>query len=400
MAAADTTNKQDNQDAFNEQNMQKSTFNSPTLRNSSGKPKNETEQNQLLLVEENRSTALNTNAWPSEGAHPDDSSNTNSDNIIQTQFKTDSQSEAIDPDNFEWRGVVFPELDCLDLRAIQNGKEITMRAYRWPAANNERKAVVFMMHGYGSCCAQMAHIAKYLAEDGFEVFGMDMRGMGDSEGVRGQIDRNKDVYDDYWALIFEATKKYKIDQQRTPIFLFGRSFGGLIATNMANTTIGKAMFAGVMLLTPYYRLFTERLYQAYKWLVPLVKVRPNHIFECEYEQMPEDYIEKYRLIFEDKRNVLHFTAVTAKLWVEEQAVSRENIKQVPQPFCFVAASKDGVVRNDYIQEYVQLCPNKLSEYHEIIGADHTDVCFDERYGSQLVRHSIDFFNRVIVSRTQ
>ena len=58
----------------------------------------------------------------------------------------------------------------------------------------------------------------------------------------------------------------------------GRSFGGLIVTNLANTTIGRAMFSGVILLTPYYRLFTERLYSAYKYLVPLTKVHPNYTF--------------------------------------------------------------------------------------------------------------------------
>ena len=68
-----------------------------------------------------------------------------------------------------------------------------------------------MMHGYGSCCAQMAVVAKYLAQSGYEVFGMDMRGMGDSEGKRGQIDSNKVIYDDYWMLIFEACKKFKIN---------------------------------------------------------------------------------------------------------------------------------------------------------------------------------------------
>lgn len=83
-------------------------------------------------------------------------------------------------------------------------------------------------------------------------------------------------------MIFETCKKFKINQQKTPIFLFARSLGGLIATNMANTTIGKSMFAGVVLLTPYYRLFTEKLYQAYKYLVPLTWVKPNHIFKCEY----------------------------------------------------------------------------------------------------------------------
>lgn len=169
---------------------------------------------------------------------------------------------------------------------------------------------------------------------------------------------------------------------------------------MANTTIGKAMFSGVLLLTPYYRLFTERLYEAYKYLIPLTKVRPNHVFECEYESMPQDYIDKYRLIFEDPRNLLFFTATTAKLWVEEQAVAKQNIEASPLPFCFVAASKDGVVRNDYIRDYAQLSREPSSEYHEIVGADHTDVCFDERYGSHLIRATTNFFNKLIRMKSE
>ena len=150
---------------------------------------------------------------------------------------------------------------------------------------------------------------------------------------------------------------------------------------MANTTIGRAMFSGVCLLTPYYRLFTERLYEAYKWLIPLCKVRPNHVFPCEYQEMPEEYLQKYRLIFDDERNVLFFTANTAKIWVEEQQVSRQNCEQAPQPMCFIAAQKDGVVRNDYIQDFSSLSQNSLTEYSEILEADHTDVVFDPHFCS-------------------
>ena len=80
------------------------------------------------------------------------------------------------------------------------------------------------------------------------------------------------------------------------MFLFGRSFGGMMATNMANTLIGKSMFKGVILLSPFYRLFTERLYEAYKYLVPLSWVRPNHIFVSEYEEMDQEYMKQYELI--------------------------------------------------------------------------------------------------------
>ena len=60
-------------------------------------------------------------------------------------------------------------------------------------------------------------------------------------------------------LIFEAVKKYKINAQKTPVFLFGRSFGGLLATNMSVEPASK-MFSGVATLTPYYRLYMEKLY--------------------------------------------------------------------------------------------------------------------------------------------
>jgi hypothetical protein len=44
------------------------------------------------------------------------------------------------------------------------------------------------------------------------------------------------------------------------MFLCGRSFGGLIATNLQGTFIGSKMFRATVLITPYYRLFDEKLY--------------------------------------------------------------------------------------------------------------------------------------------
>ena len=108
-------------------------------------------------------------------------------------------------DGFEVRLYEWPEIDTLNLTGIQNGKEIKLRSYHWPMVG-ERKAVVFMMHGYGSNCAQMGVLAKYLAASGTEVFGMDMRGMGYSEGARGVSDTTEDCYDDYWGMIFAACK--------------------------------------------------------------------------------------------------------------------------------------------------------------------------------------------------
>ena len=43
------------------------------------------------------------------------------------------------------------------------------------------------------------------------------------------------------------------------MFLFGRSYGGLIATNLCDG-IGAKMFRAAALLTPFYRLNDEKLY--------------------------------------------------------------------------------------------------------------------------------------------
>jgi len=74
------------------------------------------------------------------------------------------------------------------------------------------------------------------------------------------IENKTDFYDDQWLFIFEAIKKFKINQQKTPMFLFGRSFGGLLATNMSTSPIASAMFSGACVLTPYYRCWTDKLY--------------------------------------------------------------------------------------------------------------------------------------------
>ena len=99
------------------------------------------------------------------------------------------------------------------------------------------------------------------------------------------------------------------------MFLFGRSYGGLIATNMASTIIGKSMFSGIVLLTPYYHLYTERLYESYKLILPLSKIYPNYVITSEFEEKDEDYTERYKVILEDPRNLNFFTVTTAKIWV-------------------------------------------------------------------------------------
>ena len=53
-----------------------------------------------------------------------------------------------------------------------------------------------MYHGYGSYVGKFAYIAKLYVEAGFDVIGMDFKGFGYSEGVRGFIGDREQFYDE------------------------------------------------------------------------------------------------------------------------------------------------------------------------------------------------------------
>lgn len=242
----------------------------------------------------------------------------------------------------------FPEEDVLDLPVEHFGKTIQLKSYRYPP-KEFRKAVVFKMHGYGSYSNYNAALAKSLADNNYEVFAIDQRCFGFSEGDRAIIQNKEDVYSDQWLMIFEAIKKFKIDQQKTPIFLFGRSFGGLLATNMASGPIASALFSGIAVLTPYYHLWTEKLYEARTFLRVLDTVHPNYVIPSALKERDPEWKKSYQYLDDDPTYVQFLTARTGMMWIEEQERYEEILKETDIPFLFIEAEKDETVSNTHIR---------------------------------------------------
>ena len=42
-----------------------------------------------------------------------------------------------------------------------------------------------------------------------------------------------------------------------------------------------------------------------------------------------------------------------------------------------------------------MATNDLNEFHTVVGGDHTNFIFDENYGSQTIRCSINFLDKVV-----
>ncbi len=151
----------------------------------------------------------------------------------------------------EYMQVKWPEVDTLKLRVEQDGEPVTLMTYRYPVPEGvKRIGVVFYIHGFGAYCEHMAYLFKLFADNGYDVFAMDQRGFGNSGGQRGLFESEKVVFSDLYLFVLRAIQQYKINLQRVPLYLYGKSLGGLLAFNMSLRFPN--LFRGVVCVAPFF----------------------------------------------------------------------------------------------------------------------------------------------------
>lgn len=101
---------------------------------------------------------------------------------------------------------------------------VQLRRY-WPAA--QARAVVVLIHGISEHSGRYEHVGRFLADRGFDVVAIDLRGFGESGGRRAYVDSFDDYFDDVEDQLAE------VRALGVPVVLLGHSMGGLIALSYA-----------------------------------------------------------------------------------------------------------------------------------------------------------------------
>jgi acylglycerol lipase len=120
-------------------------------------------------------------------------------------------------------------------------------AQSWRPAAEPRGALV-IHHGLKSHGTHYTELATRLAQQGFAVHALDMRGHGRSAGARATLDSFDDLMDDLDTVVRGAIA----ESRGRPVFVAGHSVGGAVVTLYALER--KPRIAGIVLLAPALRV--------------------------------------------------------------------------------------------------------------------------------------------------
>lgn len=118
----------------------------------------------------------------------------------------------------------------VDHVAASDGTVLLTR--HWPADEAEAGgawagapwACVLLVHGLGDHSGRYEHVGDQLAAAGLDAYAYDHRGMGGSEGRRGDVEHWSQLHDDLGGRLVAV----RAASAGRPVVLYGHSLGGLI----------------------------------------------------------------------------------------------------------------------------------------------------------------------------
>lgn len=166
---------------------------------------------------------------------------------------------------------------------IQTADGLQLHVRWWPLDGNA-KAVIALVHGAAEHVGRYAKLVAALNERGYAVAGFDLRGHGRSEGPRLLV-RSFDRYVDDAERFLQHVSD---ELPGRPLFVFGHSMGGMIATLLVLTrqpnTEGLILSGPVLQVGEHFSSLTIRLAKLLGRLLPglpLDRVNPEDLSRDE-----------------------------------------------------------------------------------------------------------------------
>jgi alpha-beta hydrolase superfamily lysophospholipase len=197
------------------------------------------------------------------------------------------------------------------------------------------RAMVGVLHGYADYGARYVHVMDAWAERGVASVAIDLRGHGRAKGERGFCRGFEEYIDD-------ASELRRLLVERAPgvpAFLFGHSFGGLVATSYV--LADPWSWRGLVLSSPYFASAIK---------VPTLKLAVGKLASRVWPSLSLPSGLQGADVTRDPvraraydHDPLVFQKANARWFTEVQRAQASALERAPQlglPLCIVAAGQD------------------------------------------------------------
>ena len=103
-------------------------------------------------------------------------------------------------------------------RLMKDGRKVYTKT--WLPERNPRVNII-LVHGIGEHCGRYEHVAQFLTDNSYAIYGFDHIGHGKSDGKRGCM-----TYDDAFSIINSLKNELLEQDPNLPIIIYGHSMGG------------------------------------------------------------------------------------------------------------------------------------------------------------------------------
>lgn len=130
--------------------------------------------------------------------------------------------------------------------AMADGCKLFLRSWRC-----DSRDVLLLMHGLGAHSGWFIDMGNELAARGLNVYAVDHRGFGRSEGLPGHVERAENYLTDLVAVLQEIRRRHSGEGAPVRVYILGHSMGGIFATHLAARF--SSLLDGVIFLNPWVR---------------------------------------------------------------------------------------------------------------------------------------------------
>ncbi|MDD3089331.1 MAG: lysophospholipase [Candidatus Omnitrophica bacterium] len=220
-------------------------------------------------------------------------------------------------------------------------------------------AVMILIHGLGAHSARWEDFSESMFKAGIACYAIELKGFGETEGVRGHVDSFSTYYGDICALRRIAAS----ENPQCKVFIVGESLGGLIAFHAA--AADKSLWDGLICISPAFRSRLELRPFLYVAILIAVFLEPSKTFKLPFNSsMCSRDHEAVKRMEKDHRE--HRRA-SARLLAETffaQTCSRRIALEIKCPSLFLQAGNDRLVDPGYSRKIFGSLSSGDKEYIE------------------------------------